>query len=83
MPNPTLMSLASNTRIRTVDDMEAMLNPLWIMARRHGDEVLEMLCKIDEQEKAAREQAKQVKAAVRQAETMARHAEKKRLKDEE
>jgi superfamily II DNA helicase RecQ len=83
MPNPTLTTLASNARIRTIDDMEAMLNPLWIMARRHGEEVLGILHEIDEQEKAARERAKQVNAAARQAVTVARHAEKKRLKDEE
>ena len=83
LPNSTLASLASNARIRMFDNMEAMLNPPWILARRHGEEVLEMLCKIDEQEKVAREQAKQVKAAARQAETAARHAEKKRLKDME
>jgi len=33
LPDPTLTTLASNARIRIVEDIEALINPPWIMAR--------------------------------------------------
>lgn len=81
LPDHTLTTLASNARIKTVDDMVEKLDPPWVMAQRHGLEVLELMAKLDSRERAQKEQEKQARAAVRKAETKAREAERKRVAD--
>jgi hypothetical protein len=81
LPDPTLTTLASNARIRTVEDMNGCINPPWIMAQRHGNEVLEIIKKLDDAEKAAREQSKEGKAAARKQDTEARQAAQKEQRD--
>jgi hypothetical protein len=83
LPDPILTTLASNARIRTIDDIESSINPPWIMARRHGGEILLIMKSIDDAERETREQAKQTKAAERKRETAARQAERKREMDED
>jgi len=53
LPNPILTTLASNAHIRTVEDIVTIINPPWIMARRHGEDVLKLLKTLDD---AAREE---------------------------
>lgn len=83
LPNPTLTTLASNAYIRTLEDLDNILNPPWVMGRRHGAEVLTLLRSLDEAERALREQTKQAKVAERKEATQARQAEKKRQADAE
>lgn len=83
LPDPILMTLASNARIRTVEDIENNVNPPWIMARRHGAKVLLIMKRIDDAARAVHEKAKETKAAERRQNTEARQAERKRQKDED
>ena len=80
LPDKILTTLASNARIRTVDDMINILQPPWIYARRHGQEVLDLLSGLDKAEKADREQAKLAKRELRKKETVERQNENKRQK---
>lgn len=77
LPDPLLTTLASNARIRTVEDIEKVLNPPWIMARRHGEEVLAILKRLDDAHIHVRDQAKRAKADERRKVTEARQAEKR------
>jgi bloom syndrome protein len=51
LPDPTLTALASNARIKSVDNMQQMLKPPWVFASRHGKEVLDLLEKLDQVDK--------------------------------
>ena len=81
LPDPTITTLASNARIRTVEDMNKCINPPWIMAQRHGDEILEIIKRLDDAEKATREQVKEAKAAAKRQDTEARKVVQKEQKD--
>lgn len=69
LPDATLTTLASNARIKTIDDMNEILNPSWVFASRHGQEVLDLLAKLDESEKDDRECEKLRKREERKKET--------------
>jgi hypothetical protein len=60
-----------------------MLNPRWIMAPRHGAEILEVLRRLDDANRAEQEQNKQAKAAKRRQDTEMRQAGKKRQQAED
>lgn len=60
-----------------------ILDPPWIYAQRHGDEVLEVLKRLDEEHMAAHETDKRVRADIRKAQTAAKRAERKKAEDEE
>ena len=47
LPDATLAKIAANGRLQTVADMESALNPPWIFAKEHGDEVLALLAQLD------------------------------------
>ena len=81
LPDPILTTLASNAHIRTIGDIEMMVNPCWIMAQRHGDEVLKILKLYDDMEQVSRGRAKQVKADKRREETEACQAAQKAQRD--
>jgi hypothetical protein len=72
LPDATLTTLASNARIKTIDDMNEILNPSWVFASRHGQEVLDLLAKLDESEKDDREHEKLRKCEERKKETAER-----------
>jgi hypothetical protein len=80
LPDKALTTLASNARIKTVEDMHEMIQPPWIYAPRHGQEALDLLSELDRAEKADREQAKLVKRELRKKETLERQNENKRQK---
>jgi hypothetical protein len=83
MPNDILTKLATNARLRTVEDIEAAITkPRWIFTRRHGMEVLALLADLDRAERNARERAKWLKAEKVREEREARLAEQKRAKEE-
>lgn len=74
LPDKILTALASNARIKTVEDMGEMLTPCWMLASRHGQEVVDLLKRSDAAYLAERESKKQEKE-LRQQETAKRRAE--------
>ena len=79
LPNPILTTLASNTHIRTVEDMVTVINPPWIMARRHGKDVLKLLKSLDDAAREEHEREKRARAAERSAATAVRQAERQEV----
>ncbi|KAJ6601732.1 P-loop containing nucleoside triphosphate hydrolase protein [Mycena vulgaris] len=54
LPDPTLTTLASNARIKTIEDIvSTVTNPPWMMAQRHGQEVLDLIARNREARKRA------------------------------
>jgi bloom syndrome protein len=80
LPDKALTTLASNARIKTVDDMVNMIQPPWIYTSKHGEEVLDLLSKLDRAEKVDREQAKLAKRELRKKVTLERQNENKQQK---
>ncbi|KAK7027844.1 bloom syndrome [Favolaschia claudopus] len=72
LPDQVLTSLASK-RVNTVEEM-LQLRPSWMLARRHGEEVLAMLRRVDEHEREEREREKEAKRTARKEATAARKA---------
>lgn len=70
MPDQVLTSLASN-RVNTVEEMKALS---WMLARRHGEEVLNVLRRIDQHVREQKEQEKEANAAQRRQDTVKRKA---------
>ncbi|KAJ6449357.1 hypothetical protein C8R45DRAFT_1084266 [Mycena sanguinolenta] len=72
MPDTVLTSLASK-RVESVEDLKK-LNPPWMLADRHGEEVLKALSKVDDTIRSQKEQEKAAKKIAKHAETLARQA---------
>ena len=68
--NPTLMTLASNACIKTLNDMMTHLNPPWFLAMRHGQEVINLLAKLDADEKKSQEREKLERWEAKKQETI-------------
>ena len=65
LPDTTLTALASNGTIRTLTDLKDALKTPWIFADRHGEEVIQLLRKVDEERLQEMEaKKKRPKAAV-------------------
>jgi bloom syndrome protein len=77
LPDPNLTTLASNARIRTVDDILSTVKPPWIFATRYGPEILALLTKLDSLEKDARTAKTIEKREKRKRQTAQRRAAKK------
>ncbi|KAJ7196619.1 hypothetical protein GGX14DRAFT_375854, partial [Mycena pura] len=60
-------------RLKTVEEM-LELRPSWILARRHGDEVLAVLQRVDERVEAEKQRTNEVASAARKELTAARKA---------
>ena len=56
-------------RIKTPNDMVALLNPPWFLAARHGQEVIDLLAKLDADDKGNREHEKLERWEVKKQET--------------
>ncbi|KIL55563.1 hypothetical protein M378DRAFT_134069 [Amanita muscaria Koide BX008] len=79
LPDSTLTALASNARIKTLADMQQMLKPPWVFASLHGQEVLDLLEKMDIAEKERRLLEKLQRREQKKEETaLRRDAEKQR-----
>ncbi|KAJ6565962.1 hypothetical protein DFH09DRAFT_1314744 [Mycena vulgaris] len=74
LPNTFLTSLASH-RTATLEAL-AELVPAWAFVEEHGADVLRVLTRIDDAERAEREREKEAKKVARHAETAARRAER-------
>jgi bloom syndrome protein len=83
LPNPILTTLASNAHIRTVEDIVTVINPPWIMARRHGEDVLKLLKTLDDAAREGHEREKRARAAERSAATAMRQAERQQVVEAE
>lgn len=83
MPDPILNIVASNRRIRTLGDFDVMLDPPWIFGSRHGEEVLELLRRLDADDTATRDAAKQERSAAKKARTAEKNAARDRAAQEE
>ena len=78
MPLSVIKTLASSAWIQTIVDMKAVAIG-WALVDEHGEEVLDILWKVDHNH----EEDKRRKAAERSAATAARNAERKRQDAEE
>ncbi|KAJ7272391.1 P-loop containing nucleoside triphosphate hydrolase protein [Mycena rebaudengoi] len=77
LPNPNLTTLASNARLRTVEDIVSTLKPPWMMARRHGQEILTLLDRLDRADREARHAKTLENRETRKRATATRNAAKK------
>lgn len=57
LPDMTLTTLTSNAHIKTMDNMNEILNLPWVFVSQHGQEVLELSAKLDQSEKDDQENA--------------------------
>ena len=53
LPNDNLTTLASDVQIKILEDITTMLKPPWILVRKHGEEILDLLQQQDEAEMVA------------------------------
>jgi len=72
-PDPTLMALASNAQIKMLDNMQQMLKPLWAFTYLHGQEVLDLLERMEKVEKERQEQEKLQRQEQKKEETALHH----------
>ena len=76
LPDPVLKSIASRRRgIKTIDDLRRELSTPWHYLDRHGEEVLQLVRKLDTDLAAARKIVKQEKATARKLATERKKAE--------
>ncbi|KAJ7621615.1 P-loop containing nucleoside triphosphate hydrolase protein [Mycena polygramma] len=77
LPDPTLKTLASNARIKTVEDIVSVItNPPWMMAQRHGQEVLDLIARLDRAERDERNARTIANREARKRQTAAKKANK-------
>lgn len=76
LPDPVLTSLASNVNLKTVDDL-SVLTPPWIYASRHGQEALDLLQRLDSDERQERERAVQERREGKKQKTRERQEAKR------
>ncbi|KAJ7512821.1 P-loop containing nucleoside triphosphate hydrolase protein, partial [Mycena galericulata] len=72
MPDTVLTSLASK-RFDTVDELKVH-TPTWMLARRHGEEVLQVLRRVDEAVRAEKARNSEISRELKRAETKRRKA---------
>ena len=67
LPDMFLTTLASNARIQTVEDIAATLKKPWMLLDKHGEEVLDILRKVDQLYKQVVKTQRQRKREAKQA----------------
>jgi len=75
LPDSVLKTLASASHIQTVEQLKSEVN--WLFADRHGEELLAILCELDDWEYQQRQRVKEVNAEKRRAATAARREERR------
>lgn len=63
LPDNILTKLASNARLFTLEDLQQEIKPPWVWASIHGEEVLQLLKRHDDNLMAERETVKRAKQA--------------------
>ena len=82
LPDPILTTLTSNAHLHIVDDIEVVLaKTLWTMAQQHRQEVLGLLKKPNDAEKAEQERAKEGQKVACKRETAAQHVKQQQQKE--
>lgn len=76
LPDDNLTTLASDAQIKTLDDVATMLKPPWILAKKHGEEILDLLKQQDEAEMARRQNVKRAKKNAKEIEKEAKQRQK-------
>lgn len=79
LPDPIIKKITSNARIKTIDDLKT-LKPSWVFAERHGQEVLDLLERLDQCDREQREKKAREKREEKKKETAARQETAKRQK---
>ena len=79
LPDPIIKKITSNARIKTIDDLKT-LKPSWVFAERHGQEVLDLLERLDLHGREQREKKALEKREEKKKETAARQENTKRQK---
>ena len=54
LPDPIIKKITSNAQIKTIDDLKT-LKPSWVFAERHGQEVLDLLERLDQHDREQKE----------------------------
>lgn len=83
LPDEVLSKLASNARIRTVENVIAVVGEKWMLAARLGEEVLALLKRYDDDDKLTRAADALARKEEKAAEKKRRDEEKARLKEVE
>ena len=79
LPDPIIKKITSNAQIKTIDDLKT-LKPSWVFAERHGQEVLDLLKKLDQHNHEHKEKKALEKREAKKKETAARQETTKRQK---
>ena len=79
LPNPILTTLTSNAHICTVEDMVTVINPPWIMAWQHGEDVLKLLKSLDDAAREEHERERRARAAEWSAATAVQQVERQEV----
>lgn len=58
LPDPVLTSIASNRQLETVTQLRDDLSTPWVFAERYGQDVLDLVKKLDEEEQQRKEAKK-------------------------
>lgn len=83
LPDDNLTTLASDAQIKTLEDLSVMLKPRWILAKKHGQEILDLLKQLDEDEMRRRQNSKRAKKEVKDREKEAKRQQKEWDKENE
>ncbi|KIJ61474.1 hypothetical protein HYDPIDRAFT_31340 [Hydnomerulius pinastri MD-312] len=76
LPDPVLTTIASNRQLTTLHDLQTALPTTWVLAERYGEEVLGLVRRIDDEDRAAREAKRAADQEARRLESERRAAEK-------
>ena len=79
LPDPIIKKITSNAQIKTIDDLKT-LKSSWVFAERHGQEVLDLLERLDLHDREQREKKALEKRKEKKKETAARQETAKRQK---
>lgn len=77
--DPIIKKITSNAQIKTIEDLKT-LELSWIFAERHGQEVLDLLQRLDQQEHEEKGKKALEKREAKKKKTAARQETSKRLK---
>jgi hypothetical protein len=83
LPDDNLTTLASDAQIKSLEDMSMLLKPRWILVKKHGQEILDLLKRVDEDEMERRQGLKQAKKEVKDREKEVKRQKKEWDKENE
>lgn len=81
LPDSALKKITSNTRLQTIEDIEGVLEPPWVFARKHGADLLAELQNLDQARIEKNERKKASNRESRKQATAQRRAKEKEERD--